>query len=219
MEAAEGRHAWLKYSSGLQVIKKHGRSMYIFILPFFPSSRQRLTTHKYFQFCLHSMRITRFVLLLKLNTSKETWQHSLSWQVGGEFFGRRYAPHNTLEMRHCYSVLAERWRVSLLSSFLSRFLVPKSQALGMNRVGWAPVEGRLWTFPEMWYSVLCVATVSHLFYTCFSIYTGFISLLTFLWPLCPLCISSFSAINSYFLKKSVLVICASDGTCRQTFVC
>lgn len=104
------------------------------------------------------MRIARFVLLLKLNTSKETWQHYLSWQVGGEFFCRRYAPLSTWEMRHRYSVMAARWRVSL-----SRFLVPKSQVLGMNRVDWAPAEGRPGTSPEMWYSVLHAATVSLLF--------------------------------------------------------
>lgn len=158
MEAAEGRHAWLKCSSGLQVITKQGRSMYIHSSPLF-ILQARLTTHKYFQFCLHSMRIARFVLLLKLNTSKETWQHYLSWQVGGEFFCRRYAPLSTWEMRHCYSVMAARWRISL-----SRFLVPKSQVLGMNRVGWVPAEGRPGTSPEMWYSVLHAATVSLLFF-------------------------------------------------------
>lgn len=79
------------------------------------------------------MRIARFVLL-KSNTSKETWWHYLSWQVGGEFC-RRYIPHSPLEMRcHCL-VLVERWRVSLLS-------------------GWAPAGVKPWTSPELWYSVL-----------------------------------------------------------------
>lgn len=45
--------------------------VYIHCSPLF-ILQARLTTHKYFQFCLHSMRIARFVLLLKLNTSKET---------------------------------------------------------------------------------------------------------------------------------------------------
>lgn len=50
-------------------------------------------------------------------------------------------------------------------------------------------------------STLPVATVPPVYYTCFSVYKGFSSLLGFLGPLCPLHISPFSAINSYFLKN------------------
>lgn len=65
-------------------------------------------------------------------------------------------------------------------------------------------------------STLPAATVPPVYYTCFSVYTGFSSLLGFLGPLCPLCVSLFC--YKFLLPwKSVLDITASDGTCRHLF--
>lgn len=168
------------------------------------------------------MRNAGFVLLLKLNTSKETWQHYLSWQVGGSSSAGDMLPTALWK----WDTATQYWQRDevthssvVLSLSLSRFLVPKSQDLGMSRVGWTPEEGRLWTSPEMWYSVLHVATVSCLFLIPACPFTQVSALLIFLWPLCPLCISSFSAINSYLLKKICIRHLCIDGTCRQTFVC
>lgn len=128
--------------------------MYIFILLLFSSSRQDSPHINTFNFACTAWELLGLFYYWNWTLLKKHDSIIFSWQVGGEFFSRRYAPHSTLEMRHCYSVLAERWRVSLFSSSLSRFLVPKSQVLGMNRAGWAPVEGRPQTSPEMWHAAL-----------------------------------------------------------------